>query len=406
MSADRRVVVTGLGLETAAGSSLDQVWEKVRSGSSCIRPLPDPLAAAGCSVGGQVLTELHPAVTGQDQRRASRFQLLNLSAIARAIEHAGLDPGSGVALYTGTSLSGMPDVESYYRSGRNGLEMFDRLAPTKYLSHVAASWAAQRFGLRGECLTIGTACAASTDAIRLAAAAISSGCTDRAIASGTEAWLTPVGISSFSKLKALTSRPSIEAEVASRPFDRARDGLVPAEGAGAIVLETMDSAVARNATPLAVIAGWGSTCDAFNPVAPDPEGTTAARSIELAVAMAGLSHADIDHVNCHGTSTTLNDPIESRVLRQALRSRADDVTVTATKSVVGHTLGAGGVIETIVTVMTLQHQFAPPTANFDEAGAGCDLDVLRVGRSQHITCALKTSFGFGGHNTALLLLRH
>jgi len=247
------------------------------------------------------------------------------------------------------------------------------------------------------------ACAASLDALRLATMSIRAGDLDAAIVGGVESWLTPIGLGSFAKLKALSRRPGAEAAIASRPFDRLRGGLVPADGAAALILETAQSARERGAPVFAKVAGVGATYDAYHPVAPIPDGSMAARSILLALADAGVGASDIDHVNCHGTSTPHNDVAETKALRIALGQRAEEISLTASKSIFGHTLGAAGALESAVTCLSIHHQFCPPTASLTEPDADCDLDFTPLaGRSQPIRFAVKVNFGFGGHNTCVV----
>jgi 3-oxoacyl-[acyl-carrier-protein] synthase II len=399
------IAVTGLGVESCVGSDLDGFWSAVRSGRSGHRALPPDVAeASGCAVGGVVDFEAPGVVSEAELRRMSRFQQMHLAVVHKALLDAGVTDCAGHALVCGTSLGGFSEMPALF-SVRDGVwRSTDRLAPLKILSHTPATLAAQVLGFGGRCLTIGTACAASTDAIALACDHIALGRADRVVASGVECWISPLALRSFSRLGAVSKRSAEEAAIASRPFDVDRDGLVPAEGAGALHLESLDSAVSRGARVYGLIVGAGSTCDAHHPTRPLPDGHQAAQAMRIALSDAGVAPSDVDHVDTHGTSTKDNDPVEALAIRAALGARADQVTLSAGKSILGHTLGACGALETAAALLALRNGFAPPIANLLRSDPDCGMELAgRHGVAKDIRVLLKINLGFGGHNSALIL---
>lgn len=399
------VAITGIGIESSIGSETTSFWSSIAEGQSGIRPLAaEHAAAAQCAVAGTVDFSGAGGLSVTEKRRIPRFQQMHLSVVQKALEDAGVAEHQDHALVSGTSLGGLAEIPRLYTADRRVWRSSDRLAPLKILSHTPASVTAEVLGIRGRCVTVGTACAASTDAILLASEMIRTGRIERAIAAGVECWVAEITMSSFARMGALTRRPAQEAASASRPFDASRDGLVPGEGAGALHLESLASATQRGARVYAVILGGASNCDAFHPTRPRPDAAMSSKAITDAITDAGVSVDEIDHVNTHGTSTSDNDMVELLAINKALKNQADRVTVSATKSVIGHTLGAGGVLETAATALSIRHGFAPPIANLDnvDAQSAISLDT-KHGIIQKINIAAKLSFGFGGHNTVLIL---
>jgi 3-oxoacyl-[acyl-carrier-protein] synthase II len=398
----KRIVVTGIGLETCLGRDLNEVWESLLAGKSGIRPISmyQPLESASCKVAGEIDFDPLEVMTGTEARRTTRFQQLVWSAASRAVKgHSDLvsDPYR-FAIVVGTGGGFMPYAQE-------SLEQMagDRLALLKTLPNMAAAIVAQRLGICGPSITISTACASSTDAIGYALQLIRTGVVDAALACGVDAWVTQSSVGHFAAMKVTTSRNPLEATEASRPFDKDRDGMVPAEGGGALLLETLERANRRGAKPMAELLGAGSTCDAHHLSAPLEDGSVAAASIEHALTDAGLVSERIDHVNAHGTSTRLNDIVETRALKRALGGRAYEVPVTAPKSMLGHACGGCGIIEAAITILTLRDGLVPPTINLLNPDPECDLDyVTNKARTFDGRTALTVNFGFGGQNSALI----
>ncbi|MET7638765.1 beta-ketoacyl-[acyl-carrier-protein] synthase family protein [Streptomyces sp. NPDC005438] len=399
----QRVYVTGLGVLSCVGDSPEQLWKALATGTPGTVPLrlEEPLP---CEVGAPV-RDFDPLdyLSPQRARRTSRFQQLLLAAVIRARADARLT-APPEALYVGTGGGGLQEASEVVTTLRaRGWRRTNRLALLRLLPNMAAGVAAQELGVTGPVHTLSTACASATDAIGAGHRAIRDGYADTVVVGGVESWLDLPSVASFVQLDTLSRRPADEAGRASRPFDRDRDGMVPAEGAAALVLESERAALARRAQPYAEVLGSASTCDASHLVTPLPDGSQAARAITDACADAGVRPEEIDHVSAHGTGTRLNDVAETVAVRRALGEAADSVPLTAPKSVLGHSCGACGAIESVGLLMSMRHSFVPPTANLDHPDPECDLDYTPLeGRPLRITTALKQNFGFGGQNSAVL----
>ncbi|MDE3096096.1 MAG: beta-ketoacyl-[acyl-carrier-protein] synthase family protein [Chloroflexota bacterium] len=323
----------------------------------------------------------------------------------RSPRHRAAPDGTRLGIVWGTGSGGAASMDALLgKAMEGGWAACEPLALLKVLPDSAANALAVRFGAHGHVSTVVAACVSSTLAVVEAVRLIRAGVIDIAVTGGSEAWITPLGIGSFCLLRALSTARNDAPETASRPFDRTRDGFVPAKGAGAIVIESAEHAARRGAAAIAEIAGVGVTNDAHHAVAPHPDGVHAARAITMALADAGMRAEDIDYVNAHGTSTVLNDAAETRALKLALGEDAYRVPVSATKSMTGHGLGASGAWEIIATASSLRDGIVHPTINIDDPDPACDLDYVRgAARRTPLRGALKTSFGFGGQNAALVL---
>jgi len=399
----RRVFVTGMGVESCIGDTPDSLWEGLVSGRSGIRrmSLEEPLP---CEVGG-VVEDFEPLdyLKPQQVRRTSRFQQLLLAAVIKAWAAAGRGRPPH-ALYVGTGGGGLQEAGEVVTTLRaRGWTKVNRLALLRLLPNMAAGVAAQELSVVGPVQTVNTACASSTDAVGMGLRAVRNGGADAVVVAGVESWLDFPSVSSFVQLDTLSRRPAAEAERASRPFDRERDGMVPAEGAAALVLESEESARRRGAQVQAEVLGAASTCDASHLVTPLPDGAQAARAVVGACADAGVEPSEVDHISAHGTATRLNDVAETRAVKRALGERAREVPITAPKSVLGHACGACGVIESVGLIMSMRHGVVPPTANLECPDPECDLDYTPlVARPWRMTTAVKQSFGFGGQNAAVV----
>ncbi|TDV57589.1 beta-ketoacyl-[acyl-carrier-protein] synthase family protein [Actinophytocola oryzae] len=397
------IAVTGLGLVTAAGIGVAATQERVWSGTPTaartehLAGLPVDFA---CTVPG-----FEP--NKHSGRRANltqdRFTQLAIAATREAVADAGLDPESWdaprVAVVIGCGLGGVSTWEKQHRNLLDrGAEAVSALLIPMLVPNMVAGNVAMRFGAKGPCLVTATACASGATAIGTALDLLRSNRCDVVITGGAEAGVSPLIVTGFAQMGALSKRLG-DPGAASRPFDTDRDGFVIGEGSGILVLERETDARARGARVHARLAGYGASADAHHLTAPDPEGTGARRAILAALADGGLSPADVDHVNAHGTSTPLNDAVEAKVLRGLLPGGA---TVTSTKGVVGHTLGAAGAIEAALTVLTVRDGQVPPTANLDSQDPEVDVDVVaKAARAQRVDVAVSNSFGFGGQNAVL-----
>lgn len=399
----RRVVVTGLGVASPFGRALDAFWDGLVSGRSAAEPFE---AEAVGTVPAVVVDGADAAAArfgARDARRMSRAGRLAALAVADALEDAGLGdtPHDGVGLSLGCVHGG---AEAWF-TGHDTLRErgADRVSPLTVplgLTNSPAAGAARVLGLTGPSLSVTTACAAATDAIGQALAAVRAGRADVVVAGGAEAPLSPLVIGGYAALGALSRRQ--DAAVASRPFDAGRDGFVIAEGAGVIVLEEEGHARARGARVYGELAGYGSSCDAGHLTDPDPTGAGPARAIAEAMADARIAPGDVGYVNAHATSTPVGDVAESRAL---VAAGLGACPVSSTKGAHGHALGAAGGIEAAACLLALTRGVLPPTANLDAPDPAVALDLVREARAADARVALSTSFGFGGHNAVLVFRR-
>jgi 3-oxoacyl-[acyl-carrier-protein] synthase II len=394
----RRVVVTGVGAVTPLGVGA--------------QPLIDRWSAGECGIadGLGVCRDFDASelLDRKAARRSDRFTQLALVAAAEALEQAGWAEQAPIApervgCVIGTGIGGIGTIEDQHDVlVERGPGSVSPLGIPLLMANAAAGAVAMRHDLKGQCYGTVSACAAGAHAVGTGLRMVQHGDADACVVGGTESALTDLAKAAFAAMAA-TSPTGI-----SRPFDARRDGFVMGEGAGVLVLEEEQAALARGATPLAVLAGYGATADAHHITAPEPSGEGATRAMLAALADAGRTPADVDYVNAHGTSTPLNDRSETEAIKGALGERAAEIPVSSTKSVVGHLLGAAGAVEAVATVLALQRRIAPPTVGWSEREEGLDLDyVPDLGRTLasngHKPVALSNSFGFGGHNAVLCL---
>jgi len=337
-----------------------------------------------------------------------RFTQFAVSATKMAFEDSKMDlekeDRERIGTMIGTGIGGMDTLHDQFSN------LFDkgpgRVSPffvPMMIGNMAAGQTSITFGLQGPCSSVTTACATGTNAIGDAFKVILRGDADVMVAGGTEAAISPVAIAGFCSMKALSTRND-EPEKASRPFDKGRDGFVMGEGAGIVILESLEHATARGAHIYAEVIGYGSNADAYHMTAPAPEGARAAKCMAMALKDAGIKPEDVDYINAHGTSTPLGDKLETMAIKTLFGAHASTIAVSSTKSMTGHLLGASGGIEGIITALTLENDIIPPTINLENPGEELDLDyVPNVARKQVVNVALSNSFGFGGHNATILL---
>ncbi|MYB41963.1 MAG: beta-ketoacyl-ACP synthase II [Chloroflexi bacterium] len=410
---DRRVVVTGMGVISPLGSTVDELWERALNGESGITALTaiEP-GDYPCKVAGQVHDfEPNEWMDRKDARRMARFSQFAIAAGKQAIADAGLDleaidrHRAGALL--GTGNGSLPHADQAMRTilSRGGNRL-DPLYMAKMLPNMAAGNLTIQLGLLGYTNTVTTACAAATQAIGDATEVIRRGHADVMLAGGTEAGISELGLAGFCAMRALTTSYNDRPGESSRPFDRDRDGFAPSEGAGVLVIEELEHARARGAEPLAELIGYGVTADATFLVAPPEDGAGAARAIRLAIEDAGITPGDVDYISAHATATEVGDIAETRAIRSVFGEAADRIPVTAFKSQIGHLLGAAGGVEAIAAVQTLRTSTIAPTINLENPDPECDLDYVPLQpRSADIRTLAKNSFGFGGQNAVLILRR-
>ncbi len=408
-----RVVITGLGAVTPAGQTVEEFWDNLVNARSGIGPITmaDPTDFP-CKVAGEV-KDWDPTrwIERKAARRMARFSQFMVSAAAQAFSDAGMNLDGEdldrVGVLIGNGGGGYPDIQDAARTlfERGGMKI-DPLYLARSLGNMAGAQVALQFGLRGYNGTIVTACAAGTQAIGEASMVIRSGRADVILSGGCEAGISELGLAGFSVMRALSTWTGDPAR-ASRPFDLERDGFVPCEGAGALILESEAHALARGARIYAEVAGFGCTNDAFHVVAPPEDGAGAARAMAAALKDSGCQLTEVDYVNAHATSTPLGDTAETNAIKRVFGEGASRLKVSATKSLIGHGLGASGGMETVATVKTIETGIIHPTANLEHPDPDCDLDyVPNVAQKMDVRVALKNSFGFGGQNSCLVLVRY
>lgn len=407
--AGRRVVITGSGMITSLGLDTKSNWAAITAGRSGITTLDGiDLDGQEVHVGSQV-RDFEPMdyMDRREARRMDRYCQFAVAAAAEAMEQSGLKMEHYGADRVGTIIgSGVGGLETlaveFAKLHERGPARISPLFIPMMISNMAAGKISMIYGAKGANYCVTTACASGTHAIGEAFRAIKYGQLDACIAGGAEAPITPIALAGFNNMTALTKET--DPNQASVPFDARRSGFVIAEGAGIVVLEELESALARGADILCEISGYGATADAYHITSPDPEGQGAAEAMRLAMAEAGLAPEDIGYINAHGTSTPLNDKYETIAIHSAFGEAADKVAISSTKSMTGHLLGAAGAVEAIYTGIALRDGLIPPTINLQQPDPECDLDyVPGEARKADIKAALSNSLGFGGHNGTLCL---
>jgi 3-oxoacyl-[acyl-carrier-protein] synthase II len=417
-----RVAITGIGVVSPFGVGRDRYWRHVKAGCSATRAITDFDASPfSCTVAAPVpavsiddivpIDERAPCAPAErsgrpDPKRYSRASLIAVIAGTEAWADAGLragEPNAGVLV--GSGAGGIDVAErQYFEFFNDGWKRVTPYAIPVSIVGMISSEISIALELHGISHVISTGCTSSTDAISYAAALIRSGEAEVILSGGADACVTPGMIFGFSKMRAVATRYNDQPAAASRPFDAGRDGFVLGEGAWMVVLEREDRARARGATIYATIDGHGSTCDAYHRVQMDPDGTQIVRAMRLAIDRSGRPMEEIGYVNFHGTSTVLNDAVESKCVRQLFGPLADTVPGSSTKSMIGHPQGASGAAGIVTTALALRDGFLPPTINHTDPDPECDLDFIpNVGRQQRVAAALCNCLGFGSKNSAIVL---
>jgi len=404
----RRVVITGLGALSPVGNNAEEFWSSLVQGRSGVGPITKfDTEGYPTRIAGEV-RNFDPLnfVDKKDARRLDPYLQYAVASSVLAVQDAALDTGRVDSTRLGVLIgSGIGGITTLLESHRNLLEKGpDRVSPffiPMLIVNMASGLVSIRFGAKGPNSSVVTACATGNHAIGDSFKIIQRGDADVMIAGGSEAIIVPLTIAGFCSMKAMSTRND-EPTKAMRPFDATRDGFVCGEGAGILVLELLEHALARDARIYAEIVGYGMTGDAHHMTAPDPEGDGAARAMAMAVRDAGLEPSAIGYINAHGTSTPYNDKFETLAIKSVFGEHARRLAVSSTKSMTGHLLGAAGGVEAIATVLALHHGVLPPTINYETPDPECDLDYIpNQARKQHVEVALSNAFGFGGTNATL-----
>ncbi len=409
----QRVVVTGMGVISPVGIGVDNFWSALVSGSSGIGKISkfDP-SGYKSQIAGEV-KDFDPTefINKKEARRMDRFTQFAVAATGMAIKDAGLDlekeKRERIGVIIGSGIGGMETLWEQTQVLLNRGP--DRVSPffvPMMIANMGAGQVAIAYGLQGPNITAITACASSNNAIGDAFRLLQHGGADIVVTGGTEAPIIPLSVAGFCAMRALSTRND-EPQKASRPFDAQRDGFVMGEGAGILILETLEHALNRGAKIYAEIVGYGSTCDAYHITAPDPDGNGAVRAMKEALLDANLSIEEVDYINAHGTSTDLNDKIETMAIKRVFGDYAYKIPISSTKSMTGHLLGAAGGVEAIATIQTIVTGVIHPTVNYETPDPDCDLDyVPNKAREKEVRVALSNSFGFGGHNVTIAFKKY
>lgn len=409
----KRVVITGLGAITPLGNDLESYWRNLLAGKSGVGPITLFDASQHAT---RIAAEVkgfdpHQYVDRKDAKRMDRFAQFAVATSKQALADAQLEitplNAEQIGVMIGTGIGGLKVMEDqqevYLTRGPSRCSPF--MVPMM-IANMAAGLTAIHTGAKGPNSCPVTACAAGSNAIGDAFRLVQQGFAQAMICGGTEAAVTPLGVAGFASARALSTRND-EPTLASRPFDRDRDGFVIGEGCGILILESLDHALSRGARIYAEIIGYGMTCDAYHMTAPVPGGEGAARCIQLALKDAGITSDEVSYINAHGTSTPANDPTETQAIKTALGEVAKTVAVSSTKSMTGHLLGGSGGIEGVAAAMAVSADQVPPTINLQNPDENCDLDyVPNQARQMPVDVALSNSFGFGGHNVTLVFRKY
>ena len=407
----RRVVITGIGVVSPLGTDLDKFWSRIQEGFSGVNRICkfDPSNFA-CQIAAEVIEfELGHFITKKEQRRLDQYSHYAIAAADMAIDDSGLQTDQQVperfGSIVGSGIGGLQTLEiAHANLLKRGPSFTSPFMIPRMISNMATGLIAIRHNLKGPNYGVVSACATSAHAISDACRIIRCNEADVMLAGGSEAAICPIGIDGFCAMRALSKRND-SPQTASRPFDKNRDGFVMGDGAAIIVLEELQQAKKRGAKIYAEIAGFGITCDAYHMTQPPKDGNGAMRAMKLAMEDAQLNPSDIGYINAHGTSTLLNDRIETNAIKTTFgESLAHKLMISSTKSMTGHMIGAAGSIETVVCSLAMRDGIVPPTINYETTDPDCDLDyVPNTAREAKMNACLNNSFGFGGHNACLVI---
>lgn len=404
----KRVVITGIGTINSIGSTIEEFWESISHGKCGIDLITKFDTSEMSTKVASYVKDFEPEkyIDKKDARRMDRFTQFAMAAAKMAIGDSGINidelnkDRAGVLI--GSGIGGIETIEEQHKvlMSRGAGKVSPFFIPM-LIPNMASGRIAIEYGFKGFNETVVTACATGTNAIGDALRVIQRGEADIMVAGGAEAPITPLAMAGFCSMRAMST--ICEPQKACRPFDRERDGFVMGEGAGVLILEELQHAINRNAHIYTEIVGYGVTNDAFDIVAPDLNGKGAEKAMQLALNDAEIACEDVDYINAHGTSTILNDKLETQAIKAVFGEYAYKLAISSTKSMTGHLLGAAGAVEAIVCVLSINHKFLPPTINYNNADPDCDLDyVPNKGRTADINYVLSNSLGFGGHNATLL----
>ena len=407
---NRRIVITGWGLVTSLSCDVDDCWNRILAGESGVHPIRlFDTSDIKVQIGGDVYDwDASEALGSKESNKLDRYTQFALIAAEDAIKSAGFESVAGqehrYGVVLGSGIGGMTTFsEQMEKLITKGPRRVSPLTIPKLMLNAGGGNIAIKYGFRGPNFSVATACASATNAMGAAIDLIKNNVSDVVITGGTEAAMSRLGLAAFSNMKALSTRTGDPAQV-SRPFDSDRDGFVFSEGAGIVLFEELQHARNRGANILGEVVGFGTTCDAGHITSPDEHGTGAAAAMQQALEHGNLRPEDIDYINAHGTSTPLGDRAETRAIKNVFGAHANEVSISSTKSQLGHSLGASGGIELVLATKAILEGMVPPTINLDTPDPECDLDYTpHQAKSRELTYAMSNSFGFGGHNASIIV---
>ena len=413
ISVGRRVVVTGVGLVTPLGTGVEKTWSALCAGKSGIGPITRfDASEVGVNIAAEVKDfQVEDHIDKKVAKHLDLFVQYAVAAAGEALRNAEFqiteENAPRIASIMGCGLGGLPTIEKYHQVAmEKGTKRITPFFIPMVIPNMGAGQISIIYGTKGPNLCLTTACAAGTHAVGEAFRSIVNDECDVAITGGSESVICPLAVGGFHAMKALSTRND-QPEKASRPFDRDRDGFIISEGAGVLILEELEHAKARGAKIYAEVAGYGLSSDGYHMAAPPEDGNGASRCMRMALKDAGMQPEDVDYINAHGTSTPLNDVVETRAIKTAFGDQAYKLAISSTKSMTGHMLGGAGGIEAVFTALSIKHQIAPPTMNLENPSPECDLDyVPNQARKMKIRAAMSNSFGFGGTNAVLIMKQY
>ena len=401
-----RVVITGMGVVSPIGNNLNEFWDNLKIGYNGINDITlFDTEKFDVKIAGQSSIDLNHFFDRKELNKLDRFSSFALIAADQAIHQSELlksnFSNNRIGVIVGSGIGGIGTFETQHKKLLKNPRFVSPFFIPAMISDIAAGQISIKYGFKGLNYSVASACATSNHAFGDAFKMIQSNLADVIVAGGSEAAITEMSIAGFSNMKALTKNS--DKNSASRPFDKNRDGFVMGEGSGILVLESLENAKNRNANIIGEIVGYGATADAYHITSPDHEGKGGERAILNAISDAELNTDDIKYINAHGTSTPLNDKIETKAIKSVFKDKSKDLFINSTKSMTGHLLGAAGAIEAIATILSLNNNYIPPTINYKDLDPDCDLNYIpNKGLSQSIDYGLSNSFGFGGHNSVII----
>jgi 3-oxoacyl-[acyl-carrier-protein] synthase II len=416
----KRVVITGMGVITPIGCGVERFWDSLENGISGVATATRfDTSKYECKISAEV-KDFDPLDWGMNKKEVKRLDFFSqyaLAAAQEALEDAQLplkEKNPGVGVIVGSGIGGLFSIEREKeqfhvreQKGKNAAAFVSAFFVPMMMPNAASGNISMKFNLNNSSMASASACATGLHSIIYAAKDIMLGDADVMIAGGTEGLITPLGVGSFANMQAICKACNDEPEKASRPFDRERKGFVMGEGAGIVVLESLEHAEKRGARIYAELAGYGLTSDGHHITAPDPDAAEVARAMQLALDRAGISGKDVDYINAHGTSTPDNDASETKAIKKVFRDVAYDLKISSTKSMTGHLMGGAGAVETAACLLSMEKGTVPPTINYEHPDPECDLNYLpNKAEPCEVNVAMNNSFGFGGHNAVLVLKKY